>query len=522
MLRQAISDETARNLARQLGAGFPARLLSLSAVKRATLPKSFTPDRVFAIADELIVVHALASGEIPIWVRTARKRTIAQKNTRVLLLATDTEESTATRIAAAVAEDAAKLGFGLAIATTDGAFLIFSPCFKKSKPRKNSLEVGHIPSWIYQRAANAENISSSLRNVLERFSARYQRATAGSGISYAKECRLLSDLAESIAETDPRLFFPLERLHALRAFERAGANAPARDHFFHTFNNFFLGLLVLDGLLGDRSHTALPDALIGQGRNRSKLSLWESLWFLTAMFHDPGYIPENFWSLFSFAYGLEHDPRNDRPVPTEVVQGIKNAWNTEFLRARARLVSTYATVAHSDAATRANSSYQFEAAAEKAYFNGTTTGHSLISGLTLLHLCDSDAAAAHAHYNKDTAITACGIAALSMLFHDQHCRDTLARNKVQPISFENLPYASTLMFVDALQDDRRDRTISRFPRRGILETLSTDGARGLVFAKVRLSALDVKDWPKRVAEYENVMNWINSSSRIKFVIDYRN
>lgn len=520
MLRQAIPDQIAREIAHQLSAGFPARILKLGEMKRAVIPKSFTPDRVFQVGDEIIFVHSLASGAIPAWVRAAKKRTQAQKHSRVLLLASNTKDSTGTRIAAAVAKDAVKLGFGLAMMTGDGVFLIFPPSFKQLKPPKSKSEAGHIPSWIYQRIANAENISETLREVLEKFSVKYQRATSGSEISYNKECRLLSELAESIAENDPRLFFPLERLHALRAFERGGANPLARDHFFHTFNNFFLGLLVLDGLLSNRDNTASPDMLIADGRKRSKLRLWESLWFLTAMFHDPGYIPENFWSLFSFAYGFEHDPTVDRAIPVEVVQGIRDAWNTEFVRARAKLVSTYAVVNRSAVAAKA--ARDFESAAKVAYFNGKTTGHSLISGLTLLHLCASDGAASHTHYNKEIALNACGVAALSMLFHDQHCRDTLARNKVRPISFEDLPYASTLMFVDALQDDRRDRTRSKFPKRGILESLQIEGARGLVFAKVCLSALEVDQWPKRIAEYENLMAWVNGGSRTKFIIDYRN
>jgi hypothetical protein len=526
MLRQAISDEAALALATQLNANFPARLLSPTSIKAGIIPKRiFTPDRIFQQDTDYILVHALATGEIPVWVRRATKSIRKHKNIKVLLLAAKTEESSGPAIASAVADDAQELGFGLAINTDDGTFLVLPPNYKSPKLAKHKNEGGHIPSWLYQRARAATHISSRLREVLEQFCSRYERATRRGEIAYTKECRLLTELTESIAEADPRLFYPLDRLQALRAYERGQANAPARDHFFHTLNNFFLGLVVLDGLLAGRHDSDFPDGLIGKMRNRSRLNLWETLWFLTALFHDPGYIPENFWSLVDFAYGLPHDPAADSPVPPEVRQRIENAWNTQFVRARRQMSSLYRSVLQHNPQKGKNlvagAATRFDSAAREAYFDGRWTGHSLISGLTLIHQCMVDDTSPHHHFHRPTALHGCDIAALSMLFHDQHCRNTLVAAKIPPISFERLPYAATLMFVDSLQDERRERNRSRFPKVDVLESIRVSQQNRIVTARVCLPRLDFEKWPKRIAEYENVMRWVNSSSFTKLIVEYQ-
>ena len=77
----------------------------------------------------------------------------------------------------------------------------------------------------------------------------------------------------------------------------------------------------------------------------------------------------------------------------------------------------------------------------------------------------------HRHYDEEKAYKACEIAALSMMFHDQHCRRIFDESEIRPLAFEDLTYAAALMFVDAIQDDRRDVTKNKFPKHGVLEDL---------------------------------------------------
>ena len=62
------------------------------------------------------------------------------------------------------------------------------------------------------------------------------------------------------------------------------------------------------------------------------------------------------------------------------------------------------------------------------------------------------------------------------------------------------------MFVDSLQDDRRDISRSRFRERGVLrgvKVAAEDG--GVVEAVVCLREVAVKGWAPRIAEYESVV-----------------
>jgi hypothetical protein len=521
MLRRPNPSDVAEQLGRQLKSDFPTIVVPQNEVPSSLVKKlTFSPDICLSRGGELIFVNLLSAGEIPAWIRRAKKHTT--KNLKVLLLATATKQKSSIEIAGDVAADASKLAFGLAAETADGFVLVFPPDFRASKPIRSVTEVGHIPSWLFEKAANGTSLSSSLKQVLKEFQSRYARATSKHEISYNGECRILTELADSIAELDPRLFFPVERLQSLRDFERVGANLPARDHFFHTFNNFFLGLVVLDGLFSNRSRSDFPDRLIAHRRNLSELNLWESLWFLTSLFHDPGYIPENFWSLFSYGHGLPHDPSADQSIPREVRQRIENAWDTDWLRARRELQLIYRELTRASREIRRLIAAPtiFDRATRLAYFEKNREGHSLLSGLYLINRCLSDQTAPHRHFNRATAIRACDIACLSMLFHDQDCRETMAKADVKPLPFHCLPYAAVLMFVDALQDDRRDVRTSRFRARGVLDSLQVDAQNGLVSARVMLANVALERWPSKIAEYHSVTNWINSRSETKFIIDY--
>ena len=117
-------------------------------------------------------------------------------------------------------------------------------------------------------------------------------------------------------------------------------------------------------------------------------------------------------------------------------------------------------------------------AMQRAYFDGTGTTHSLVSGLRLISLCRTQEKMVRGRfYDPDVAEAACYIAALCMMFYDQRCREALKSAGIPPIAFEHLPYAAVLMYVDSLQDDRRTIQTSRFSDHGILTSLkvSPDG-----------------------------------------------
>jgi hypothetical protein len=361
-----------------------------------------------------------------------------------------------------------------------------------------------------------------LGGALQAFLKQYRKITSGTPPSDNKESRLLFDLADQIAQGDPRLFFPLDRLHVLKSFESSKANQPARDHFFHTFNNLLLGYILLERLFPRRRNNTTPDRFLSDPQKKAKTKFWESLWALTCLFHDPGYLAESPWNTLAFSLGVPGDGKEAPPVPDAMQDGLIGAWDTAYLEPRKDLLQLFARTCGQWAPgiSGKDLTAKFDPALRKAYFDGERASHSVVSGLSLIQLCSNDATTHEPEYEKLTALTACEIAALNMLFHDKRCRDTLLAAGVPAVPFEQLPYASVLMFVDALQDDRRDIQNNVFRRHGVLNSLQVDTQKQTVTAKVCLRELPVSGWPYRIAEYRSVTQWINEASDTHFEIDH--
>ena len=402
-------------------------------------------------------------------------------------------------------------------------YAVFPENFKPSSPDGCQDETGHIPSWLYSSLAESSAFSPYLNGAFKSFAKAYRQATRRQTIAHDDEVQLVIDFARKFAKGDRRLYFPIKQLLVLLAFEAAKSNRGTRDHFFHTFNNLFLGFRILGLLYGNERSIADVDGFIAGGSG-AKLHSWECLWFITCMFHDPAYIAEKFWGTFRFSYGVPQDEATqDGDIPESIKEQIRDMWETKFAAARRDLSSLYRRAAKkwTPPTLRASQQDAFDNAVKRAYFDGANPSHSLVSGLRLINLCQSDNVPKAADYDPELALTACIIAALGMMFHDQRCRAALTAGGVSPIAFEQLPYASLLMFVDALQDDRRDITKSRFRACGVLRGIEVAEDGSGVNAVVCLREVPVKGWAPRIAEYESVMSWINSGSQIKFRIDYR-
>jgi hypothetical protein len=205
-----------------------------------------------------------------------------------------------------------------------------------------------------------------------------------------------------------------------------------------------------------------------------------------------------------------------------MVLAIQRAWNSEFTAPRKDLLDLFKRISDRwiPESVGSDVTLKFDAALESAYLSGGQPSHSIISGLSLIQLCKTDTAHKSKHYDEVKALVAVEIAGLSIIFHDQPCRDKLQECGLPPIPFEELPYAATLMFVDALQDDRRDISTATFPKAGVLTSIVIEPQKELVKATVCLPPERCSDWPFMIAELENVTKWINRRSDVKFIVDY--
>jgi hypothetical protein len=519
---ETISPRSVEQLSRQLGLTYPAIKVPFDSIK-PSIPKNFSfyPEVCFKRDNDYLLIHAARIEEIPDYVKRTSLQLRHKHHIKVIVLALDAEPYIGHKIASIVANETHDLRFGLATQSGDGVHLIFPPRFDIPRKVPSRKESGHIPKWVYQRVLNCTNLSKYLFNSLNKFVTDYELAIDNRDLDYNKECQLLNNLATKIADGDRRLFYPLEHLHALQSYE---CTALKRDHFFHSFNNFFLGLIILNRLCKDRRTDSFPENILYQN-NRQYVNMkpWESLWFLTSLFHDPGYVSVDLRPLLAIECGLEKDHNINNYISDDDREYIKNTWDPQFFKARKLMAEFYIKAFQQEKREQFKKDIikRFDYAAQRVFFDGKKLGHGLISGLKLIHSCISDNTYHNRYYNRSIALKACTIAALCISLHEQRFRTALVKDGLSPINFDKLPYANVLMFVDALQDDRRNISESIFPKVGSLEFLRINKANGIITARIRLNHLELNEWPAKIAEYENVMRWTNSGSKIKFVIDYR-
>ncbi|MGB7718346.1 MAG: hypothetical protein WBL65_00515 [Bryobacteraceae bacterium] len=510
-------------------------LKTLIAEGRVPSRLRWAPEVCIKRGRDVLLVHVLVSCEFPAYLEAPITQLKRQrfKRTHVLLLARDaaTEAGDGNQqarvpapiVALKVADRALGLGCAVAVESDENVYLVFPENYQPLPPDECQDETGHIPKWLYGALAQSSAFSPYLNETFRAFAKKYSHATRGLEITNEREVELVTEFASRFAHGDKRLYFPVRQLLVLLELETAKANRGSRDHFFHTFNNLFLGFHILGRLYGGNRAITEVDGFIADG-HASKLHPWESLWFLTCMFHDPAYIAEKFWGTFRFSYGVpQGEFSEDEDVPDSIKQKIRDMWDTEFAGARKNLSSLHRRAVRkwTPPTLREFQPDAFDNAVQRAYFDGRNPSHSLVSGLRLINLCQSHNVPEAKEYDPKVALTACVIAALGMMFHDQRCRAVLTAGGIAPIAFEHLPDASLLMFVDALQDDRRDISKSRFRVCGVLRRIEFASEGKVVKALVCLREVSVKDWARRIAEYESVMSWIGSQSQASFRIDYK-
>lgn len=90
------------------------------------------------------------------------------------------------------------------------------------------------------------------------------------------------------------------------------------------------------------------------------------------------------------------------------------------------------------------------------------------------------------------------VAALSMIFHDWRVRREIVETGLVAVRSSRLPYATMLMFIDSIQDDRREKG-SPARTMDILERLDVAGGR--VRAIINLENIGAGVDRREVAEY---------------------
>ena len=155
MLRQTASEHAIRQLASQLGARYPARLLNPQSLRGTILPRRVgLPEFCFQQDHDYFLVHPLPTPEILDWLRKAQPVFRNISHLQLILLALNTEIYAGPSISCEIADEVRRLGYGLAVQTRDGVFLVFPPNFREPSIGRSQTESGHIPGWLYQRGVH--------------------------------------------------------------------------------------------------------------------------------------------------------------------------------------------------------------------------------------------------------------------------------------------------------------------------------------------------------------------------------
>jgi len=288
----------------------------------------------------------------------------------------------------------------------------------------------------------------------------------------------------------------LRAADVLRRIEIAHWNGN-RDHFFHSFQNYFIGLIAVSQLV-----QVFEDCQVITDLN------WRvdphSVWFLTALYHDVGYATQRFQDITADIWGMGD---SGGVVSYTISQFLADPKTQLALREISSLIyrllclrQPASTWTPPTLSTRRSPE---EHCVENALADTVGEGHGPASAL-LLHRDLMPLINRMGVAKRDLLRQTVWMACCSMPFHDWRFRRALRlRLGSCQVPTNAMPYAATLAFVDSIQEDCRDlsgiKTGIRF-----LEKLVVD-AGPRVSARVNMKALGEEDVLWKIVEARDVL-----------------
>ena len=294
------------------------------------------------------------------------------------------------------------------------------------------------------------NAPRYLRNYLETLCNSYRDIADIRRDRDGKEYDLLHAYGEKVLKKMEFTADVLSGAEMIRRIEQIGWGG-ARDHFFHSFQNYFFGLYAVLEL----------EQHFNNYRDTAQLQ-WQvdpfHLWFLIALWHDVGYGIEKFPTMTDDIFGEDEDGESAsrtvedflyRPIIQEALTNISCLmWHmTQPGRARTAWLPPRADYQLSRNEKRLR---------ESLIHNVLGGSHGSASALRLYGECMPKLrrrGPAQRLLLEQTVLLAC----CSMPYHDWHFRKCVREEcGTCQIPVATLPFAALLAFVDSIQDDRRD------------------------------------------------------------------
>lgn len=311
--------------------------------------------------------------------------------------------------------------------------------------------VVRIPVWVIDELPRLANLAQGFRAALAAFCRRYRHLLASGRISDEKQEDLLRNAFLSLLRSDRRFVGEYAPLELLRLFEQSRQDNGSRDHYFHTFNNFLLGCIVINDSY--RHFQTFRRSCFPGTRDWSI----EYVWLLTVLFHDVGYPIQKRQETSQLIFGV--------PAISEeqAVAERKQAWESPTYRvSRTQLVSLHSHLMQE----RINSDWspdpfplQENHPLDTAFAHSfLKQGHGVASCMRMLSYFFQSIS--RWPQQRQFLARHIFVAGLSIPFHDWPVRKCLRDKGIAEISTARFPFAALLMFIDSIQEDRRGRTQS--------------------------------------------------------------
>ncbi len=285
----------------------------------------------------------------------------------------------------------------------------------------------------------------------------------------------------------------------LRSLEVGGWGG-RREHFFHSFQNYFLGLAALSQLKG----------LFDAAKIASRLG-WNvdpfAVWLLIALYHDVGYGMQNVDTILQETFGTDDPEVMAEATRTCYLQedGTRLAIKQIASLLSRLLRSDQATSTWSPPTTTTRWSTK-EKATKNAILDNFSKGHGASSAIRLYRDLVPKIEKMHDPDKRNVLRQTVLLACCSIPLHDAHFRQVLAvfYNEQLRIPTDVMPYAATLAFIDSIQDDRRDlQNLCRDTVRFLKELQITLPSR--ISAKLDKAGLSESDVLWKIVEGRDVM-----------------
>lgn len=367
--------------------------------------------------------------------------------------------------------------------------------FPTSGPPLVGQSAVRIPDWMVRRVAELDNLAPSFGGVLKEFSRQYRQLLSSTPTTDTSQEDLLRKTFLSLLKSDKRFAAEYSPIEFMKFFERESPLYRGRDHYFHTFNNFLLGCFVIDHCY--EAFRKFGRIFFRDVRNWSV----EYVWLLTVLFHDVGYPIQKHEETRALIYGVQI-------AGYEQAAAERNeAWQTATYRAsRAQVVSLYEHFIRKPRQSQWTPDifplddrrrHPLDLAFEQSFL--TPEGHGVASCMRMLAGFFRNTPPA----KKSFLTFHIFVAGLSIPFHDRPVRKCLRDQSIDRIRTSQFPFASVLMFVDSIQDDRRGTVREE----DILSGLSFKGENTTV-AELNLTALSPERLREKRREVSDIMKFI--------------